>query len=79
MIKWICTECDWCGLDSALLKTVNSFNTNDNVVGCPHCKEVNTMLMACDEPDCWQQVSCGTSTPNGYRQTCFKHKPLSTH
>ena len=29
----------------------------------------------CDEPGCKEQVSCGTPTPTGYRNTCGKHRP----
>jgi phage FluMu protein Com len=75
MSKWMCEECDWCGQESDLLRASNPFASNDNVVGCPHCKEINSMTMACDEPGCWRQVSCGTPTPGGYRNTCGKHKP----
>ncbi len=29
----------------------------------------------CDEPDCYDSVCCGTPTPDGYRNTCYEHKP----
>ena len=29
----------------------------------------------CDEPGCSAAVTCGTSTPQGYRSTCGKHRP----
>ena len=30
----------------------------------------------CDEPDCYADASCGTPTKDGYRRTCFEHKPM---
>ena len=29
----------------------------------------------CDEPGCKKQISCGTPSPDGYRNTCWGHKP----
>lgn len=29
----------------------------------------------CDEPGCMHQISMGTPTPQGYRRTCFDHRP----
>ena len=29
----------------------------------------------CDEPGCYDEISCGTPTPDGYRSTCSKHAP----
>ena len=75
MSKWVCDECDWRGQSEHLLRAQNPFAVNDDIVGCPHCKEVNSMTMACDELDCWQQATCGTPTEGGYRQTCYRHKP----
>lgn len=34
------------------------------------------LSVACDEPDCREQVTCGTPTPDGYRSTCFDHRPI---
>ena len=32
----------------------------------------------CDEPGCLNNVSCGTPTDDGYRSTCYEHKPGKT-
>jgi hypothetical protein len=32
-------------------------------------------LGLCDEPGCFNQISCGTPTPTGYRSTCHTHYP----
>lgn len=74
-MKLICTECKWQGLDSQILTAPNPFDTNDIIQGCPSCSSVECFRVACDEPDCWQLVTCGTPTKAGYRQTCSTHRP----
>jgi hypothetical protein len=32
-------------------------------------------LGLCDEPDCYSEISCGTPTESGYRNTCGTHMP----
>lgn len=76
--KWTCKECDWRGLESELLLAPNPFQINDEICGCPKCKSVDCFAAACDEPECWREVSCGTPTPSGYRSTCGKHRPDSS-
>lgn len=29
----------------------------------------------CDEPGCKEQITCGTPTADGYRNTCWPHHP----
>lgn len=31
------------------------------------------LINLCDEPDCFNEVSCGFPTEDGYRRTCFNH------
>lgn len=73
----LCGEyrCNWRGTDAEVLHAPNPFDPEDEISGCPKCKEINSIYRACDEPGCWDRVSCGTTTPNGYRQTCGKHRP----
>lgn len=73
--KWLCEECGWSGLGDKLLRAPNPFATDETMVGCPDCCEPNSMRMACDEPGCEARASCGTSTPTGYRHTCYRHAP----
>lgn len=74
--KRVCGErhCDWRGTVGSVLTAPSPFSA-DTLQACPACKEVNSIRVACDEPGCWEEVSCGTPTPNGYRQTCGKHAP----
>ena len=68
MSKLICEECDWHGQDEDMLTAINPFDKDDTIIGCPKCFAINTLLPACDVPECWQVVSCGTPTPGGYKK-----------
>ena len=76
-MKLICNErrCNWHGSDAEMLKATNPFDPEDEIVGCPECKSVDSLVLACDEPGCWEEVSCGAPVNGGYRQTCYKHMP----
>lgn len=74
MPKLLCDECGWHGTEP--LKAPSPFEADAVILGCPECKEVNTMQIACDEEGCWKQATCGTPTPSGYRGTCGMHRPL---
>lgn len=73
--KIVCESCGWKGRYSQVLRGINPFDTEDHIVGCPCCKDVNPFRGACDEPDCWDHISVGMPAPDGYRQTCSKHQP----
>jgi hypothetical protein len=75
--KNVCQECNWHGVDADLLRAQNPFaNDSEEMIGCPQCREPNSMRPACDEPDCWEPYTCGTPIPpDGYRCTCSRHKP----
>jgi hypothetical protein len=73
-----CCECNWRGTASEVLTAPNPWDDTDEVVGCPNCKNVNTIVAACDVAGCWKDASCGTPTPTGYRHTCFAHRPVTT-
>ena len=73
-MKVICTECDWHG-DHTEADRVQDPRGPDTWQVCPGCRTPEHMVQACDEPECWTVVSCGTPTANGYRNTCGKHCP----
>jgi hypothetical protein len=75
MDKLLCEDCAWHGLQSEMLTAPNPFDATDTIHGCPKCKSVQSLLVACDEPGCWRETSCGTPTPSGYRRTCGQHAP----
>lgn len=75
--KCVCEECGWIGMYSELLVAKHPFRkyVGESVTGCPRCHDINTIVVACDEPGCWRPVSCGTPTEKGYRNTCGEHAP----
>lgn len=75
MIRYCCQSCDRIASDSELLRAANPFDSQDELVGCPHCKQVEGFDRLCDEPECEQTVSCGWPSEDGYRSTCHKHSP----
>lgn len=73
-MKIVC-GCGWVGDKSGLLRGKNPFDGSD-IAACPKCKELNSDLRtACEEAGCNYLATCGTSTPDGYRNTCGEHKP----
>lgn len=58
-----------------MLTAANPFDPKDTIAGCPHCKSINTLEEACDEPGCWRPSTCGIPTSGGYRRTCSEHMP----
>lgn len=72
MLKYLCEECNWTGTSEKLLNARHPFIDGDTVLGCPKCKEMSP-LKACDTDGCWDKISCGLNTPDGYKQLCSKH------
>ncbi len=69
-------RCPWIGTEEQSLKAPNPFDAGDEVIGCPHCKSIGTIIYVCDEPGCWKDSTCGTPTLEGYRSTCGEHRPI---
>ena len=80
MRKTICNErgCEWRGYENEILQAKNPFDASMTIYSCPKCHGVNTLVFACDEPDCWKEVACGTPTKTGYRSTCGQHIPKTS-
>ena len=77
MTRWRCKDCNAECSDGTLLLAPNPFDSDDTIVGCPHCKCVSEFIELCDEPECHEAASCGSPTPDGYRRTCFRHSVFS--
>lgn len=73
--KCACEQCDWRGYLRDLLHAKNPFDHEDDIIGCPKCKAVDSVRTVCDEPFCWREASCGAPVPDGYRRTCGEHMP----
>lgn len=78
-MKVVCNvrQCNWKGTQDQILNAPHPFTEGERVYGCPHCEEIDSIVGACDEPDCWEIATCGTPTIAGYRRTCYKHAPVS--
>lgn len=76
-MKLICNErrCGWRGTEAEMLRADHPLQPGVEILGCPWCRETDTLRGACDEPNCWEEATCGTPTPGGYRSTCGKHMP----
>jgi len=71
--KWKCDTCKWVGQLSECLVAASPFDVKDTLLGCPKCKDVNTLFGVCDEVGCHIVSTCGWPTSNGYRRTCGEH------
>ena len=70
--KLACQECSWFGY--RVLVAPHPFAPDEKLYGCPECLGIE-LTACCDEPECGDVVTCGTPTPNGYRNTCSAHAP----
>ena len=73
--KVVCNKCYWQGQEEELLKAPNPFDKDEILLGCPICFGVDCFEYICDEKGCTLRRSCGTPSEEGYRHTCYKHKP----
>src|SRR5258708_14806255 len=69
-----CTGCGWTGTE-ALTDKVKDPRGHDVWDVCPACRLPENFVSLCDEPGCQREITCGTPTPDGYRQTCHVHHP----
>jgi hypothetical protein len=80
MDKWVCQECRFIGAMEDF-DHVQDPRSDLVWVVCPECRTPSHVTMACDEPGCSEDSTCGFPTEAGYRRTCGKHyrqrpKPL---
>ncbi len=68
-------NCGWRGTRGELLRAAHPFDPDDECMGCPECFDIDSYEEVCDEPGCWETVTCGTPTSQGYRSTCHAHAP----
>lgn len=73
MSKSVCTECDWCGSDKLVLTAPSPFEEFDTIRGCPNCRSVNSLNVACDIQDCKEISTCGAPVKDEYLRMCGKH------
>ena len=72
--RWKCRECDHICTASELLEAPNPFADTTSVTGCPYCKAVESMFVACSTAGCTKDGTCGGPGADGvYRLTCYEH------
>jgi len=69
-----CTECHWKGLIDKI-DMVKDPKSDMVWQVCPNCRIPENLITVCDEKGCWDGITCGTPTKDGYRSTCSKHQP----
>lgn len=72
-MKTICQICNFRADSSELLVGLNPFDLTEPIHGCPRCKSINSFYTCCEEVNCWEQDTCGTPTPAGYKRLCSVH------
>jgi hypothetical protein len=73
--KFVCRECNSRLRASELLMAAHPFQAGEMVLGCPRCQDIGPFDPICDEHDCWDFTCAGTPTADGYRMTCYRHRP----
>lgn len=56
------------------------YSLRENIASIMRDEKINSPMLKgivglCDEPGCYDTISCGTPTSEGYRSTCSKHIP----
>ena len=41
-------------------------------------ESMKPLVNFCDEPECYNGISCGFPTEDGYRRTCYEHSKFAT-
>ena len=74
MNRWYCPECEKISFDNELLTAPHPFLEGETLDGCPHCREVVHMTVACWK--CDNKAIGGATFPAGdYRFHCAQHGP----
>jgi hypothetical protein len=62
--------CGWQGVDDPSHTKPDPESPGDEIAVCPECKSVDTLIVVCDEPGCWEPVAVGSD-----RWGCVAHIP----
>lgn len=72
--RWKCEECDHICTTAERLTAPNPFADTDEISGCPNCKAVQSLEVACATVGCTRLGTCGGKGADGvYRFTCYEH------
>jgi hypothetical protein len=74
--EWLCKECNSIHVNP--LYATNPFDKEDYIIGCPSCKEINTLEQACQYKGCTRLSTAGIPNIYGYRYlwVCSEHIPF---
>ena len=70
--------CGWVGMSDEVLRSPHPFKpatSGDEIWGCPACKSVDSLFLACEHPGCSEFFMFGGMTENGWYGSCDKHRP----
>jgi hypothetical protein len=71
--KYLCIECIWVGKDGEYLTAPNPFEPESVIVGCPKCRQVDTLVTACAQDGCCRSATIGAPNESGYSWLCHEH------
>ena len=76
--KMKCLNCGHKFHELDQLKAPNPFDEDEFIYACPKCKDMEEIVMVCDEPGCDKEATCGTPSPPSqagwtYRNVCGNH------
>lgn len=75
--KWVC-DVFWCAnicTDAEVLWADDPFNPGEKITACPKCRQIGTLVGACDFDGCKSAATSGTPTASGYVSRCYDHRP----
>ena len=78
-MKQLKRRCRCCGktfTQDEILTGINPFDETKTVHGCPECKSVNALDMACSVDGCSEIQTCGMPSEQGYMLLCGRHYRL---
>jgi len=77
--RYKCTQCRHICAEGEVLIAQNPFDLTDMVNGCPQCKSVDSLVLACDVEGCDKEATNGWPSSAGYRHTCYVHNDGAHH
>lgn len=71
----LCAVCRQRVPEKDVLRASHPFIEGAEIVACPNCRDIGTLVAACAWDGCTESVSKGTPGVHGYRYawTCHKH------
>jgi hypothetical protein len=71
--KWVCEECGEVCSSEEILMAVNPFNEEQMILGCPHCREVSSLVACCEADGCSNPIYFDPATDE-LSTKCKKHQ-----